>query len=34
MMWQNPPDNLILSSEEAHIWRADLKFNDAFKVHF
>src|SRR5687768_8390672 len=34
MMWLNPPDNLILSSEEAHIWRADLKFNECFQSSF
>src|SRR5215207_2879590 len=34
MMWLNPPDNLILSSEEAHIWRADLKFNECFQSSY
>jgi 4'-phosphopantetheinyl transferase len=24
MMWLNPPDNLVLSEDEVHIWRADL----------
>jgi 4'-phosphopantetheinyl transferase len=34
MMWINPPDNLILNDEEAHIWRADLKFNECFQSSF
>jgi 4'-phosphopantetheinyl transferase len=33
-MWLNPPDNLILIEDEAHIWRADLKFNECFKSSF
>jgi 4'-phosphopantetheinyl transferase len=33
-MWLNPPDNLILSDEEAHIWRADLKANECFQSSF
>jgi 4'-phosphopantetheinyl transferase len=34
MMWLNPPDNLNLSDDEAHIWRADLKFNECFQTSF
>jgi 4'-phosphopantetheinyl transferase len=34
MMWLNPPDNLILREEEAHIWLADLKFNECFQTSF
>lgn len=33
-MWLNPPDNLILSEGEAHIWRADLELNACFKSSF
>lgn len=33
-MWLNPPDNLILSDEEAHIWRADLEGNERFQDSF
>jgi 4'-phosphopantetheinyl transferase len=33
-MWLNPPNNLILSDEEAHIWRADLKANECFQSLF
>jgi 4'-phosphopantetheinyl transferase len=34
MMWLNPPENLILSEEEAHVWRADLRFNECFQSSF
>ena len=34
MMWLNPPDNLILSEEEAHIWRADLELDECFESSF
>ena len=27
-MWLNPPGNLILSEEEAHVWRADLEIDE------
>jgi hypothetical protein len=33
-MWLNPPDNLILSEEEAHIWRADLELDECFQSSF
>ena len=33
-MWVNPPDNLILSEDEAHIWRADLDLNECFQSSF
>lgn len=33
-MWLNSPDNLILSAEEAHIWRADLDLDDCFQNSF
>ena len=33
-MWLNPPDNLILSEGEAHIWRADLELDDCFQSSF
>ena len=31
MMWLNVPDNLILSEEEVHIWRADLEVDECFQ---
>src|SRR5690606_16315242 len=34
MMWLNPPNNLILSEEEAHIWRADLELDECFQSSF
>jgi 4'-phosphopantetheinyl transferase len=33
-MWLNSPDNLILSEEEAHVWRADLNLNEGFQNSF
>ncbi len=33
-MWLNPPDSLILSEEEAHIWRADLELNESSQGSF
>lgn len=33
-MWLNPPGNLILGEDEAHIWRADLEFNARFQSSF
>ena len=33
-MWLNPPDNLILSEEEVHIWRADLELDEYFQSSF
>lgn len=33
-MWLNPPDNLILSSDEAHIWRARLDLDDSYQHSF
>ena len=33
-MWVNSPDNLILSEDEAHIWRADLDLNECFQSSF
>ena len=33
-MWLNPPDNLILSEDEAHIWRADLDINESSQGSF
>jgi 4'-phosphopantetheinyl transferase len=33
-MWLNSPDNLTLSDNEAHIWRADLDFNQSFQSSF
>jgi 4'-phosphopantetheinyl transferase len=29
MMWLHPPDNLVLSDDEVHIWRADLDLIDS-----
>jgi 4'-phosphopantetheinyl transferase len=34
MKWLNPPDKLILSDEEAHIWRADLEIDECFQSSF
>src|SRR5215211_7705875 len=34
MMWLNSPDNLILSEDEAHIWRANLDLNKSFQNSF
>jgi 4'-phosphopantetheinyl transferase len=34
MMWLNAPDNLILSEEEVHIWRADLEVDECFQSSF
>jgi 4'-phosphopantetheinyl transferase len=34
MRWLNPPDNLILSEEEAHIWRANLDIDECFQSSF
>src|SRR5829696_616696 len=34
MMWLNPPDKLILSDEEAHIWRTDLEIDEHFENSF
>jgi 4'-phosphopantetheinyl transferase len=34
MMWLNSPDNLILSEDEAHVWRADLALNECFQNSF
>jgi 4'-phosphopantetheinyl transferase len=34
MMWLNSPDNLILSEDEAHIWRAHLDFDEFFQNSF
>src|SRR5215203_1604983 len=34
MMWLNSPDNLILSDDEAHVWRADLNLNESFQSSF
>ena len=34
MMWLNPPDNLILSEDEAHIWRVDLDLNESSQGSF
>jgi len=33
-MWLNPPDNLILSENEIHIWRADLELDEYFQSSF
>ena len=33
-MWLNAPDNLILSDEEVHIWRADLEVDECFQSSF
>ena len=33
-MWLNSPDNLILSEDEAHIWRADLDLDECFQGSF
>src|SRR5215203_285073 len=33
-MWLNSPDNLILSEDEAHIWRADLDLNESVQSSF
>jgi 4'-phosphopantetheinyl transferase len=34
MMWLNPPDTLILSEKEVHVWRADLAINEYFQSAF
>ena len=33
-MWLNSPDNLILSEDEAHIWRADLELDEYVQSTF
>ena len=33
-MWLNAPDNLILSGEDAHIWRADLEVDEYIQTSF
>ena len=34
MMWLNPPDKLSLGEKEAHIWRADLEFDEPLQSSF
>lgn len=33
-MWLNPPDNLILSEKEVHVWRADLAIDECAQTSF
>lgn len=33
-MWLNPPDNLTLSEDEVHIWRAPLDLEESFQSSF
>jgi len=33
-MWLNPPDNLIVSEEEVHVWRADLEVDENLQNSF
>lgn len=33
-MWSNPPENLILKEDEAHIWHADLDVDESFQNSF
>lgn len=33
-MWLNPPDNLILGDDEAHVWRTDLELNESLQNSF